>query len=288
MRAILAAPDDKIDFARAKLAIDKLIDPGIDVDATLREIDAMASAARALVGPQATDIAKLRAVRKYIYDAGPWNGDRPFRYDLADPLGLQMTHKTLPNYLSTRLGNCVSMPVLFLILADRLGVHVTLSTAPNHLFLKYVDDARGTVLNIEATNGGSPARDVWIRQQFPMSDRALANGVYLKTLSRRETVAAMAELVLEHDMAKSHYRDAVDVAAVVLKAWPHFAPVLVDEGSAAARLIDLEYRAKYPMPQDIPPDRRAGYLALVNLNRTTFAKAEALGWRESDGQPEAP
>ena len=216
VRSILAGPESKIDFAQAKLAIDKLVDPSTDVDGTRRKLDAMTSAAAAFTGPKATDIAKLRAVRKYIYEAGPWNDYRAFKYDLADPLGLKMEHKTLSNYLSTHLGNCVSMPVLFLVLVDRMGVHVTLSTAPNHLFLKYVDDAQGTTLNIEATSGGNPARDTWIRQQFPMSDRAVASGVYLKTLSRREAVAAMAELVLEHDLLIGRYRDAVKVAAVIL------------------------------------------------------------------------
>jgi regulator of sirC expression with transglutaminase-like and TPR domain len=282
---MLATPGGRIDFARAKIAFDRLVDPSIDVDATSRKIDAMVVAARDLAGPEATDVAKLRAVRRYIYEAGPWNGYRPFRYDLSDPLGLKMTHKTLANYFSTHLGNCVSMPVLFLILANRLGVHVTLSTAPDHLFLKYVDDSRGTVLNIEATSGGNPARDAWIRRQFPMSDRAVANGIYLQTLSKRESLAVMAWIVLDDDMGRKRYRETVRVAQAILRAYPDFAPAMVDEGPAAARLIDSEFRAKYPTPRGIPADRRGGYLALVELNRTSFVKAEALGWRETDGQP---
>ena len=46
----------------------------------------------------------------------------------------------MSHYLATRKGNCVSMPVLFVILGQKLGLPITLAIAPNHVFAKYKRD----------------------------------------------------------------------------------------------------------------------------------------------------
>lgn len=61
-----------------------------------------------MAGPNPTDRYKLAAIRKTIYVAGLWNRSRPFSYDQADPLGLNVRNKLLDTYFKTRLGNCVS------------------------------------------------------------------------------------------------------------------------------------------------------------------------------------
>lgn len=137
VRAVLATPDNKIDFAKAKFTFDKLVDPKVDINAHLKEIDRIVAAVQVMAGPHATSRQKLIAIRKYIYEGGGWNGHKPYQYDLTDPLGKKLTNKLLSTYLFTRRGNCISMPVLFVILADRLGLRVTLSLAPFHVFVKY-------------------------------------------------------------------------------------------------------------------------------------------------------
>ncbi|HLL58308.1 MAG TPA: hypothetical protein VK391_00255 [Allosphingosinicella sp.] len=115
MKAVFAVPDDRIDYAQAKLALDKIVDPSLDVAATMAELDQMAEEARRLAGPSPTEGDLLAALRKLIYESGPWNGYRPFAYDHSDPYGDHISNKLLHAYLATRLGNCISMPVLFLI-----------------------------------------------------------------------------------------------------------------------------------------------------------------------------
>jgi regulator of sirC expression with transglutaminase-like and TPR domain len=287
VRELLATPDSQIDFAKAKLTIDKLVDPRIDVGASLQQIDRMVSTVGAMAGPNATTIQRLAAVRRFIYVDGDWNGHRPFRYDMTDLLGAKIVNKLLPTYIATRRGNCVSMPILFLILADRLGVHVTLSTAPFHLFVKYVDDKTGKVHNLETTSGGYPARDIWLRHEFPMTDEAIKNGVYLKTLSRKETLAVMAELLLEQDMTLKRYRETIGIADVILRYYPSFANALLDKGSAYAGLIDTDFKQKYRRPVDIPPNLLPVYETFARENELAFRKAEALGWRVTDGETAA-
>ncbi len=282
VRAVLQAPEDSVDLATAKLTFDKLIDPAIDVGAGVAQINRMAEAIRAMAGLSASSRQKLSAVRDYIYVAGPWNNHRPYQYDLDDPFGEKITNKLLPNYISSRRGNCVTMPFLFIILADRMGLPATASTAPNHIFVKATDETTGKTFNLEATSGAHVTRDVWYRQKMPMTDAAIANGVYMKALTRRETLAVMASTVLEHYRATNQHERAIGVANAMVAAYPSYADAMVHRGSVFADLLEENFYRKYPMPADVPLGLRREYSALVEENRSAFEKAEALGWRAAE------
>lgn len=123
IHALLDGPPERIDLAGAKLAVDKLIDPNLDVDHVRAEIDGMVAIIGKMLGTlpaqeAATSLAKLQALRSFLYRSGHWNDGRPFQYDLDDPLGQKPEHRLLANYLAARKGNCISMPMLFAILAE--------------------------------------------------------------------------------------------------------------------------------------------------------------------------
>jgi regulator of sirC expression with transglutaminase-like and TPR domain len=279
LQAILHKPDDQIDLARTKLAIDKMVDPSIDVEATLRQIDAMVAAIKAM--PEfGTD--NLVALRRYVYEAGPWNGSRPFQYDLADPLGRELKSKLLPSYLASKKGNCVSMPLLIIVLGQRLGLDVTAATAPTHLFVKLKTDDLGWI-NLEATSGAKPARDVWIRQQMPMSDQALASGVYMQPLTKKETVAEMAVVIAENYFQRQEYEQSIAIADVILRYYPKAVDTMILKGVAYGKLANARLAGNYPSPDSVPERYRAYFAYLSDNNRAWFAKAEALGWREETG-----
>ncbi|MBA3337797.1 MAG: hypothetical protein H0T49_09570 [Chloroflexia bacterium] len=283
VRALLTAPESSIDFGRSKLAIDKFVDPSIDAEAALADLDGMAATVNRMLGtlpPDAasTSVEKMRALRAFIYDRGHWNDQRPFQYDLADPTGQRFTSRLLPNYLATRNGNCVSIPVLFVILGERLGLKVTLSTAPLHVFVKWTDDATGQTYNFEATNGGF-ARDSHYRKEMPMTDEAIVNGVYMKTLSRREALSVMATLVLEHLLDTRRYHEAVALADVLLQAYPANAYVLAKKGTAYGRLLEQIVIGKTGDIATVPSEQVALAKHLNRANQEAFNNAEALGWR---------
>lgn len=286
VRAILAVPDHRLDYARVKLALDALVDPSSDPEATMAELDRMAKKARRLTGKGASEGAKLGAIRRLIYESGPWNGHRPFAYDHVDPLGANVGNMLIANYLKRRRGQCVSMPILFLILAEKLGVELALATAPHHVFLRYTDPA-GKAINIEATSGGHPARDEWFRHNFPMSDRAIESGLYMRTLARREGCALMATTVTSHLWSHRRYEETVAVAKSILQLNPRDGQVDVALASAYAGLIQTEFADKFPVPIVIPEALRTRYRFLCRENEAHFARAEALGW-QPDPDFEAP
>jgi len=285
VRAMLKESEATLDLARAKITLDRMVDPSINLEVTLQQVDSIVARIRSMPEFGNADETKLEALRRYLYDAGEWNEHRAYQYDLNDPLGHKLSNKLLPTYLATRKGNCVTMPFLFIILGQRLGLPVTASTAPKHFLVKFQSEQYGWI-NLEATSGGKPSRDVWIRQQEPMTDEAVTNGVYLQPLTRRETAAEMATVVAERYLAGLAYEAAIAVADAILDTNPKDVGTMTLKAVAYGRLARSRFAA-YASPDQIPAAQQGYFRYLTDRNREWFAKAEALGWREERPENEA-
>lgn len=266
-----------------KLTVDAMVDPSVNTAVVKATIERMVADIRTMVSENATSASKLDALKRYLYESGPWNDNRPFLYDLDDPLGEKPANRLLQRYLTTGRGNCITMPILFLALGQRLGLTMTLAEAPLHVFVKYTDDA-GKVWSLEPTSGGGFTRDAWYRQKLPMSDKAIASGIYLRALSHDEATALIASFLVEHDIATGEFENALAISDVLLRHYPNFAYGLVKKGNAYSGLLRRELAGKYMRMEDIPADLRAKADQWYVLNGEAFAKAEALGWRPQDGQ----
>ncbi|MBL8908789.1 MAG: hypothetical protein JNM20_19110 [Rhizobiales bacterium] len=287
IRALLDTRDGEGDFTDAKLAVDNLIDPKTNTFAIRSELDRMVEMIKKMLATlppkeASTDLAKLKALKAFLHRRGRWNDGVAYEYDMDDPLGQNQRHALLAHYLNTKKGNCVSMPILFAILGERLGLNVTLSTAPLHVLVKYTDSVNGMTYNLEATSGAGFTRDVWYRQLMPMTDEALANGVYLKPLSRREAYAVIATSLVEHLLDAERFDEAIAVADAILQAYPAHAHALVKKATAYYRLLRRDIIRNYPNERDIPADKLAYAETLYRANLEAFARAEALGWRAPD------
>ncbi|MVA59345.1 transglutaminase family protein [Agrobacterium vitis] len=271
------------DLLDVKLAVDAMVDPSINTEAVKSMIDRMAAEVTAMAGKDADSATKLAALKRYLYESGAWNDNKPFQYDLDDPLGIKPANRLLQRYLTVRRGNCITMPILFMVLGQRIGLSMTLAETPLHVFVKYTDDA-GKVWNLEPTSGGGFTRDEWYRKKLPMSDQAVANGVYLRALSYQEAIAVIASFLVECEIGKGQFENALAVSDVLLRHYPNFAYVLVKQGSAYSGLLRRELAGKYTRMEEIPPDLKAKADQWYGRNMEAFAKAEALGWRPQDGQ----
>lgn len=277
IQEILAQPEDRIDLAQVELAVERMIDPSVNEMATLHQLDLLAANARARF-PQgdATDPeVKGMVLISTLRDAGPWNDHRPFRYDLDNPLGNKVDDKLISHYLATRLGNCVTMPVLFVILGQKLGLPVTLSTAPQHVFAKFRKDD-GTWTNLELTSYGGQT-DEHYRERMGISDAALAHHIYLQTLTRKQSAQVIMETLVEHYHQTQQAEQELALTDLLLHANPNDIPVLIYRGDAFAQLSDQRYK-RYGSPENIPKSKRGDYLGLEYNNQAMFARAEALGW----------
>jgi len=280
IRALLGVADGRLDYADSKIKLDLLVDPSFDSLAVLKELDELTNRALELCRGDSRPAFRLGAVRRLLYDAGSWNDYRPFSYDMNDPQGRLLRNKLLHNYLTTRKGQCVSMPVLFLILARRLGLNVALTSAPEHLLVRYTD-GQSRSYNIETTSGGHPAREEWVRQNHPITDRSIETGIYLRTLSPREGIAAMASTVVEHLYAQARFEQVISVCEIILHHHPRDVAAMLWLGSASGKLLE-QFQERYARPGTAPPRESIRASKLATRNAQFFALAENLGWVPSE------
>lgn len=100
-------------------------------------------------------------------------------------IGNNYKTRSLTGLLDTRKGNCFNLPLLYMAVARRLGYPIKPVSAPRHLFLRYVDPKLKRQ-NIEATGNGGFSPDAEYIADLKISKIALKNGLFLKSLSKKE------------------------------------------------------------------------------------------------------
>ena len=286
LRALFAMDERELDYATAKIVVDRLIDPGTDEAEIRRQLDHWERAIRANIPADATPSQRFDALVDTLYQSGPWNHGRPFTYDLEDPLGKVPANKRLATYLATRKGNCISMPILVLILGQRLGLPLALATAPRHVFVKVHDTGEQAWRNFEATAGGFKLDSSYVRETH-IAPRAIEHAIYLRPLSPREGLGVIAGTLMEHHAARGDGDALMELAELTLAANPRDTSAMLWKANAYSLQIQSRYVARYPDANDIPQAQRADYLHRSRENFAWFARAEQLGWTQQTPEQEA-
>jgi regulator of sirC expression with transglutaminase-like and TPR domain len=274
----LSRPSSEIDLARTKLTIDQFVDPSINIEQSLEDLNRIAQTVHSASTPDMTAIDRMMSLRAYLYEGGYWNQFNPYQYDFNDPLGTKLHNQLLPTYLSTKKGNCISMPFLFIVLAEKLGLDVTVATAPLHVFVKFKDPMTGQVFNLETTNGAKIENDNFYNEMMPMTDTAIKNGVYLKSLNKKETVAVMTIVLSEYYAEQKQWQNGIDIVTLILKYYPNYAYAMLKLGNFYSDLLQEKvkfFRAK----GTITKTEKEHLDDLHAQNQGWFTKAEAIGWQ---------
>ena len=288
IRSMLTQPESQMDLAIIKLTIDKMLDPSIDQAAILKQLDSMALEIKASFPLGASNLAKFKVLRDYLYQPPLLSGRQPFVYDLEDDRNPRA--KLLSVYLRTHKGNCVSMPLLFVILGQKLGIPVTLTKAPSHLYVKFQGD-NGEWHGVETTSGGGWADDAWQQTQFPsLTVAAIRSGIYLQPLTRTETASVIVEPLLDiYEGQKSmEAEDArVKLALLLIDRYPKSIVAIVHAYFGYLGLRQRIFVDKYPHPSYIPPNLEARFRQIESGWSHWGNKAKALGYAPSTPAMEA-
>lgn len=158
----------------------------------------------------------------------------PFSYDFKDVFGHQDKENLfVSKLLKTRKGNCQSLPYLYKILAEELGVGANLALAPNHVYIKHNSERNGW-FNTELTSGIFPI-DAWIMASGFVHVDAITNGVYMKALDNKESIALLLVDLAENYNAKFPENDssfALQCAERAINIYPNFAKALILKAEA--------------------------------------------------------
>ena len=187
---IFALPDEEIDLGIACLVLAKDAYPNMKVEVFDNILDYMANQINMLMQGNTHPEARIAMMNTYLYRPGWWNDSLTFTYDLDDLEAAKKDNQFLNGYLATRLGSCITMPMLHLVLADRLGWPIQAVRSPKHFFARYMDESLKDK-NIEATCGGAFISDQRYVTDVEIPEKAIKNGVYLRTLSKKEYIASL-------------------------------------------------------------------------------------------------
>jgi hypothetical protein len=118
----------------------------------------------------------------------------PIKYDLSD----YKSEKHFDSHFVTKLmksgtGQCMSMPLYYLVLAEKIGAKAYLAYSPHHSFIK-IQDNDGAWYNLELTCNAVLSDAHYMNSGYIKAE-AIRSRIYLDPMDKKEVVAQMlAEL----------------------------------------------------------------------------------------------
>lgn len=216
----------------------------------------------------------------------------PFGYDFNDVFG----HKSRENLfvsklLTTRKGNCHSLPYLYKILCEELGVNANLALAPNHVYIKHKSIKEGWY-NTELTSGIFPF-DAWIMASGFVHIDAIRNGIYMKALNNKESIALVLIDLADNYNAKFPNNDGAFVlkcCETAILNYPNFATALIlraethkkqmkterNQEKAKQKLVELEKEYAHIHEigyRNMPEDMYLNWLVTLKTERKKYENA---------------
>jgi regulator of sirC expression with transglutaminase-like and TPR domain len=261
------------------LVVAKEYDSAIVVQKYLDQLDSFTSEIHRMLAYRTKDIDKVASVITFLYKDGIWNGNRPFSYDLNDPLGSKLENQLLSTYLETRKGNCISMPTLFLALMERVDPTLLINGvfAPLHLFCRVKDRQTGDVWNLETTDKGQSPSNQWYVEKMNISPKAVESGIYLKELSKKEYLAELVCTLVYKYRDKKEWQKALKYAELSLKLNPKSVEAMIQKSTISANLA-YEFHEKEQKGTKLTKQETKSFDQYKNYSKALWNKALSLGW----------
>lgn len=178
----------------------------------------------------------------------------PFRYNFNDIFGSQdWSNMFVSKLLETRMGNCHSLPYLYKILAGEIGVKAYLALAPNHVYIKHRADKVGWY-NTELTSASFPL-DAWLMASGYISLQSVQKGIYLDTLSEKESIAlCVLDLAqgYNHKYPDNDGKFIIECCDLALKHFPDYVnAILLKAETRLKQLQTMQKEMKYAYLKEV-------------------------------------
>ena len=245
------------------------------------------------------DISKKYMLQRFLADTLTMKDDKgnhqlthlPFKYDFDDPFGKKDWSKMfVTKLLSDKTGQCHSMPLLYLILADELKIKAWMSYSPQHSYIKVQGD-KEIWYSYETTNGNY-STDSWVQSSGLIKSEALKSGIYMDTLSRKETIAAtLADLAKGYAIKFGFDKFVLDCVNKALEHHPNNTYALQIKADYYTLLFghvrkQLNFPPKerihlYPKANEILQKMYANYDHLDRIGFETMSEEAYKSWIKS-------
>lgn len=281
-----------ISFKTAVLTVEKTFQPKLDtiyVNDLIKGISARCLNFTKLYSLQydykdKPDVEKWAAIFKVMTDTViTQNGNSleasiPFQYDFDDFFGEKdWTRMFVSKLLETGSGNCHSLPYLYKILAAEMGTTAQLALAPNHIYIKH-RSAKTGMFNTELTSASFPI-DAWIMASGYIHLTAIQNGVYMKALNDKESIALCLIDLAEGYKRKTSNSDPdfiIKCSDKALEYFPNYVNALILKAETIKSQHD-RLSAEYPNPTN---EISLKLQILFNQMQDLYVKVHKLGYRQ--------
>ncbi len=223
---IAALPDPEIDLAEATLAIAAETRPDLDFAAALRELDALADAARPGLDAASDEAGRIAALNRALFDEAGFHGDRD---DYYDP-----DNSDLGRVLERRSGIPITLSVVYLEVAQRLGLHAAGVSFPGHFLVKVVG-ARETVVDVFERRVVDEA-ECAERLRAAMGPDARFDRSWLRAAANKEILARILRNLKQIRAARGEAEWALDCCDRILLLAPDSPFDVRDRGLLYAQL----------------------------------------------------
>lgn len=215
----------------------------------------------------AQEVSKYASLFSVMKDTIPMinqNGKQfihlPFTYDFDDSFGHSNWNKMfVSKLLETHNGNCHSLPYLYKILAEEISTTAHLALAPNHFYIKHRSLKNGWY-NTELTSGIFPI-DAWLMASGFIHLDAIKNGVFMKALTEKESIAlCLVDLAQGYQKAEFYDIDfVIKCADKALEYFPKYVSAMILKAEAKGEKIEnylSTYNKDFSSVNDFPTTRK--------------------------------
>lgn len=194
----------------------------------------------------------------------------PFMYNHDDFAGQKdWSNMFVSKLMQTQKGNCHSLPYLYKMIMDELGQPAYLSLAPNHIYIK-AQNKRVGWYNIELTCGDFPT-DAWLMASGYIHTDALRNGIYMDTLSTKQSVCLCLVDLAQGYQAKFGIQDGSFILKCCETALIHF-PKYINAMLLKAETLTALYKQS-------DKDSEQGKKLFAQMNET-YTHIHEIGYRK--------
>lgn len=159
--------------------------------------------------------------------------------------------------------DCDTSSFVVLAVAHELGWPLRLVMAPQHVFVRW-DDGKGTRFNTDYSAPWLHDSDDYYVRKHKISAKSVGQGVYLKDLDFRETLALFYG---NRAAAKDRREDAIRDHDITIALDPQYAEVRNDRGATNAFLGNLkDARADFQAARDLVPKMKRARINLFLVN----------------------
>jgi len=235
--ASLVVDDQQFSQLEAAVAIAQDVEPSLDVQGVLAEIDALAVRLKQRIAADTVPLQRLRYLNRYFFQELGFAGNVN---DYYDP-GNSYLHRVL----ATRRGIPITLALIYIEIAQQIGLEARGVSFPGHFLIK-LKMPQGEVV-IDPFNGRSLSRDdlderiaPYRRRHGLLGEAELPLGLFLQTATSRAVLARLLRNLKEIHRGAEDWSHLLAVMQRLVVLLPEDWEERRDRGLVRAELGDAD------------------------------------------------